>query len=340
MPDRLIDLTGTAMVVTDLHGSRLAFDRLRDKFVTLHRQGKADRLVFCGDLIHPDEPDTPDDSLNMLLDIMRLQRDLGREQVMMLLGNHEVPHIYAIPLSKGNMLYTPPFEAALVKLDADPNAEFKRADVIDWLIDLPFYARTRAGVTISHAGTDRAVATVERLRAFLATDHRALLQRTRARLAQQDLIAARHQYERITGSDYAAQARKLLAVTDANDPRYDDLLVGLMISNTEVDFQRLWDALFNSNEHMVGLPTYTLALSTFLESLTELSPHEQRVLVAGHIVVGNGGYTLVGEQQLRLASYAHARPRESGRYLLLDCDTPVQTAADLIPMLHNTFPTA
>jgi hypothetical protein len=45
----------------------------------------------------------------------------------------------------------------------------------------------------------------------------------------------------------------------------------------------------------------------------------------------------VGKQQLRLASYTHAFPKRSARYLMLDCEKPVKTAADLVPGLKFVF---
>ena len=51
--NRAVDITqGTAFVVTDLHGSREAYLRYRDRFLTLRARGEADVLVFLGDVIH------------------------------------------------------------------------------------------------------------------------------------------------------------------------------------------------------------------------------------------------------------------------------------------------
>jgi hypothetical protein len=131
MAERMVALPdGVVMAVTDLHGAWAAYIGLRDKFLTLYQAGEANTLLFCGDLIHGDGSETYDASLEIMLDVMRLQREHGREHVLMLLGNHELPHIYGLTLSRGEMVYTPPFEAALAELDRKADSEVRRADVI------------------------------------------------------------------------------------------------------------------------------------------------------------------------------------------------------------------
>ncbi len=62
----------------------------------------------------------------------------------------------------------------------------------------------------------------------------------------------------------------------------------------------------------------------------------QQVLVAGHIAVQDG-FQIIAERHLRIASGSHARPRETGRYLLFDTARPINTAADLLPNLHSVY---
>ncbi len=42
---------GMAMAVTDLHGDWGAYQRHRDRFVDLEAKGRADYLIFTGDLL-------------------------------------------------------------------------------------------------------------------------------------------------------------------------------------------------------------------------------------------------------------------------------------------------
>src|SRR5262249_25470434 len=101
-PKRVMDFdSGVAMVVTDLHGEGKVYNHLRDKFLALHKAGEVQRLIICGDLIHSNREESEDDSLPMLLDVMRLQSELGRDTVVLLMGNHEMPHVYGISLAKG-----------------------------------------------------------------------------------------------------------------------------------------------------------------------------------------------------------------------------------------------
>jgi len=77
MPERFIDLTdGVAMIVSDLHGDRDAFDRYVARFRELYDSGDAQRLIFLGDLIHGYGPPYQDQSLSILLDVMALRQQI------------------------------------------------------------------------------------------------------------------------------------------------------------------------------------------------------------------------------------------------------------------------
>lgn len=323
---------GIAMIVTDLHGEAEPYYRLRDTFFTLRERGEAHYLIFCGDLIHGYGPEEADASMEILLDVMRLQDECGADTIMMLLGNHEMPHIYGVTLAKGDIEFTPRFEAALVRLDRQPDVPYHRQDVIAFLKRLPFYVRTRAGVLISHAGASASVQDTESAARLLNFNHDALLQAAYDKLSAYDVQRLRMIYSLYTGALYDKQVRHFLAVEDENDPRYNDLLNAMALDKNP-DFTFLWDVLFSPNELAMGREAYEALVPAFLRAISTQSAHEQRVLVAGHITARDG-CELIGSQQLRLASHAHARPRESGRYLLLDCASPIHTAEDLLDSLR------
>jgi hypothetical protein len=109
-----------------------------------------------------------------------------------------------------------------------------------------------------------------------------------------------------------------------------------MLSQAEPEFRFLWDVLFTTNEQGWSVDAYSVVVDRFLRAISAVSEYPQRVLVAGHISTRNG-YSLVGDQHFRLASYAHAAPKEAGKMLLLDCEEPISTAEDLIPHLIPTF---
>lgn len=324
------------MVVTDLHGAWDVYRRLRDRFLALHQQKEVDCLIICGDLIHGEGSEDVDSSLDMLLDVMALQADMGSDKVLLLLGNHELPHIYGLTLAKGSIQYTPRFEASLARLDQFHKSHYRRKDVIDFLISLPFFVTTQAGVMLTHAGASTEVSSVHAFERISQIDHAVLIAQADQELKKYDIESLRRGYSHFTGLPYDDQARRFLAVSGPSDPRYNDLLRMLFLTGQNTDFDLMWNTLFSQNE-MDGNTSYIGTIRGFLSYVSRASQHEQRVLVAGHIGVKNG-FGLVGTQQLRLASYTHAYPKRAGRYLLLDCSKPIKTASDLILSIQPVFP--
>lgn len=323
---------GVAMVVTDIHGDWDAYERLRDLFLEHRARGEAQRLVLCGDLIHGYGTSAEDASLPIVLDVMRLQAELGSDVVIVLLGNHEMPHIYGVTLSKGDIEFTSRFEHALSQLDANPQSAQDRSAVLAFFMSLPFYAYTPSGVLLTHAGAPKVVrvrADGERLRRF---DHRAILRAFSEQIAEWPLLdSLRH------NPQYLAQARHYLAISGTEDSRFTDLLRANFISENSKDFHFLWDTLFTTNENGHFLSIYALQASVFLSVMSVLCGVELRAIVAGHLPARDG-YALVGVNHLRLASYAHSQPKRAGRYLLLDCVKPVSSASALVSSLRYTFP--
>lgn len=328
---RTIDFeSGKAMVVTDLHGNGKIYNHIRDTFLKLRQSGDVDRLIICGDLIHGYASEAEDASLPMLLDVMSLQEQYGKDVVVMLMGNHEMPHVYSIPLSKGSLTFTPRFERALAQLDKDPKAKYKRADVMTFLKSLPFVVRTKAGVLITHAGATPAIKTKADAKQLLNFDHDNLLQQANEWIQDYDVEALKHHKQ------YVSQVRDMLAVESVDDPRFLDMLRGQMLSSNSGQFQFLWDILFATNEKGWNLRAYEVVLKAYLQAMSVNSPSPQYVVVAGHIGV-TGGHKLITENQLRLASYAHAHPEEAGQILILDCEAPIIKASELVPHLRRTL---
>ncbi len=329
-PSRLVTIEeGIAMVVTDLHGDLTLYRRYRDVFLALRKRRLADRLILTGDFIHGQgtlPPGEPDRSLEIVLDLMALKADLG-DALVVLLGNHEMPHIYHVPLSKGTHSFTPTFEAAL--------GEHREA-ALDFFAGLPLYVRSRAGVAICHAGAFEEAHDPEAVARLLHFSHRDLLAKVAARLPQGERRAQlRDRLGRMDGAAYADLARDYLAVSGLEDPRYDDYLTGVFAS-AHPDFRLLWSVLFTANERDFGARAYARHAAALLKALSEgCAP--QRVLVTGHIGCRNGAEVAARGRQLRVASGAHARPYESARYLLFDAARPVQEAADLLPGLGCLF---
>lgn len=319
--------SGTAMVVTDLHGDWDAYERYRDRFAHLHAQGQADYLIFAGDLIHAYEPEN-DKSLEIILDVLALRATYG-DAIVILCGNHEMPHIYGISLAKGHRYYTPEFEKALSQCEW-------RDEIITLIKSLPFYLRTRAGVTITHAGAPAAIADPARAEALFAWDHEQILDWADKVVANEDIASLRNGYSRLNqGLPYEMLARHFLAVTGPDDPRYDDLLRGF-IAGSHPEFENLlWPALFTRCEEEYGLADHKIFVDALLQVCsTDYSP--QNFLVSGHMTI-KGGYCWVTKQHLRLASAHHATPKQAGRYLLFDAGRPVDGVNGLTSQLDTVF---
>jgi len=317
---------GIAMVVTDLHGDWEAYQRYRDRFLDLQAGGWLDCLIFTGDLIHRESADLPDKSIEIVLDVLALQATYG-SAVIYLCGNHEMPHIYSIGLAKGQAEYTPAFEAALSRSG-------RRAEVIALFDSLPFYIRTRAGVSLAHAGAPAAMTDSRNALRIINWSHQDLLDLADETLSNADVAALRRAYARLHQSgSYAVLAKHYLAVSGPDDSRYDHLLRGFM-ATAAPSFELLWSALFTTCEEEYGRD-YAVLLDAMLQELS-VGFFPQRVLVSGHMNTPNGD-TIIARRQLRLSSARHARPREAGRYLIFDAGRPLHSVEDLLAGLGSVY---
>ncbi len=315
------------MVVTDLHGDWDAYQRYRDRFVDLQAQGVADCLIFTGDLIHRENPNELDQSLEIVLDVLALQAAYG-SAVIYMCGNHELPHIYAISLARGQRVYTPDFEAAMSSSD-------HRSEVMALFDSLPFYIRTRAGVTLTHAGAAAPLATPNQAQELFKWSHQHLLAQADYIIAKEDVAALRNGYAKLHHINYDQLAYYYLAVSSPDDPRYNDLLRGFIASSLPSFKDLLWPALFTRCEESYGSTDYAIFLDSFLKEVsTNFSP--QHVLVAGHMTI-KGGHKIVAKRHLRLASGRHASPREAGQYLLFDTSQPVQHTEAILAGLGSVY---
>ncbi len=311
------------MVVTDLHGAWEPYRQYRDAFLGWHARGEVERLLFLGDLIHSNGPPESDASLAILLDLLALRDDLGPDTVLMLPGNHELPHLYSVPFSLDGRPLSPRFQHSL--------GEY-RPGILAFLSDLPFLIRTRAGVMLTHAGASAAAAQPEAAARLLRFSHQDLLAEAASLLERQDVQALVEDYLEMPFEHYADAAYEWLAVAGPDDPRYFDLLRGFIVSSLEPEWSLLWDFFFTGCEAEIGLLEYAAVLERFLAAFSAAG-EPQRVLVAGHRQA-RGGAEIIAGRQLRLASWTHAVPREAGCCLLFDAGCPVSTPEQLLPGLR------
>jgi len=312
--------SGVAMVVTDLHGDWKTYQYYRDCFLDLQINGKADCLIFTGDLIHSESRDFSDQSVDIVLDILNLQSKFG-EAILYLCGNHELPHVYGYGLAKGQTEYTPAFENQMAQRNA-------RTEIIDLFYKLPFYIRTAAGVSVSHAGATPMISNSRSAVTLFNWDHQTILAEARAKLADGDRDGLRRAYARLSQADsYDDLALKYLAVSEMHDPRYDDLLLGFFVTSNN-EFDLLYSALSTACEHEFELEAYNNALANLLHYLS-VEYSTQSLLVTGHMTVQDG-YQVVTKSQLRIASGAHAKPLHTGKYLLFDTAQPIGNMENLL----------
>ncbi|MCB0163233.1 MAG: metallophosphoesterase [Anaerolineae bacterium] len=315
------------MVVTDLHGDWDAYERYRDRFARLHDGGQADYLIFMGDLIHAEKAKN-DKSLEIVSDILALRLTYG-EAVIVLCGNHELPHIYNITLARGDHHFTPDFEKALSQSEW-------RDEITSLFHSLPFYIRTRAGVSLTHAGAPAFTVEPKRTVELFKWNHQRLLDWATQLMSQEDIVSLRQGYSQLNHNlPYETLAKYFLAVSGPDDPRYDDLLRGF-IATSHPEFEALlWPALFTRCEQEYGLADHRIFVDALLRALsTEFSA--QNFLVTGHITI-KGGHETVTRQHLRLASAHHATPRRAGQYLLFDTACPVDGMGTLVNQLGTVF---
>jgi len=87
-------------------------------------------------------------------------------------------------------------------------------------------------------------------------------------LANQDVDSLRRAFAKLSqAQSYDALARYYLAVTSADDPRYNDLLRG-SLAGTSTDFGHLYEALFTSCEREYGPAQYSAMLAGTLQQLS------------------------------------------------------------------------
>lgn len=325
--NRVVDIDhGIVMVVTDLHGDWPLYRRYRDVFLHLREHGLLDTLVFTGDLIHSEGPPETDKSLEIVLDLIELRKVLG-DCLVVLLGNHEMPHLYTIALAKGDRDYTPRFEAAM---GGYQDATHRDA-ILTFFDSLPIYARTQAGVALCHAGAPPEACDPQAMAQVFNLSHQAVLAQAAARMPDDLRAQLRYGVGQRLDMPYDDFVRENFLITGPDDPRYDDYLIS-QFARSDPAFGLLWSALFVKPERAYRKGVYAHHVRALLQRLSEdYAP--QSILVAGHIGCPGGYRVLAGGRQLRLASGSHAHPYDSAKYLIFDATKPVTEIEALLPGL-------
>jgi len=317
--------SGVAMVVTDLHGDWKTYEYYRNCFMDLRTKGKADWLIFTGDLIHSESKEFPDQSIEIVMDVLNLRSKLD-DAIIYLCGNHELPHIYGYGLAKGQFEYTPAFERQMSQSKARP-------EIIELFLTIPFYIRTAAGVSITHAGASPVISNFKSATSLFTWNHQTILAEARVKLSEGNKDGMRRAYAKLSQAEsYEELAFKYLSVKGIDDPRYDDLLLGFFVTSNN-EFDLLYSALSTTCEQEFSLEIYDVALANLLQYLSSEYP-TQSILVSGHMTVQDG-FQVVTKNQLRIASGTHAKPSHTGRYLLFDTAQPIGNMENLLEGLFS-----
>lgn len=268
--NRIIDISDKKlMIVSDLHGNQHDFDRVMNRFHHFKQKGEVDQLVFLGDIVHSFnyKNDASIDILNTLIE--KGANEAGSE-IVCLLGNHELVHLFHIPLRKGNWEFNKGLEWKMAK-DREKYHRF--------FCDMPIAVRTQGGVLINHSGagpfyTEQRLQEYELQGAFLRDWHFAEVTKT---LFTDEVISQMH------------------------DKYLPDLGFRLMETKSG---EVLWETFMNGNEHQYGADQYGRQVSELLNyySWDRLNKPMQLV-VSGHIGE-EWGAAVVGGKQLRICSSA------------------------------------
>ena len=265
-PKKVIDIKkGRLLVVTDLHGNLRDYHQVWALYRRLKSEGKANRLVFLGDLIHSRKQE--EDSLFIIQDLIQKNANHPDSEVFALLGNHEMVHIYHIELWKGNFCYT---------LDFEESIRADRARYIDFFRSMPFALRTSGGVLLNHTGPsgiigmgmngDYGIRTLDDLKKW---SHEKLLNRLSLELAIED------PYKELNPE------------------------IGSIFANSSKG-KFLWEFLMNKNERRY-IRGYKEIVRNHLTFMSQGNPSRLTVMVNGHVQVPTG-MEIVTPQQLRLSS--------------------------------------
>ncbi len=300
------------LVASDIQGNWEDYRTVKSRFEELKRQGKADVLVFDGDLVHGYNG-YEDRSVDILGDLI----DNPNPAVISLLGNHEFMHIYHKEVSKAGHSFTEPLEEKI---------EHDREKYVGFMKQMPYAIRTAGGVLINHTGANPPMA------GFVG------------KKAYQHLVGSQG-FQILNGLDHDKVLKQVTGLTrkileqQYEHPLADDFFenftpqIGQVFAQIDIGAY-LWDVFFNKNERQYGDETYTRMLTGFLETMSQ-GNKPQRFVVTGHIEVPDG-YAVIDGKQLRICSSYGA---DEGKKVLslVDASKPYESVDQLVDDLQPVY---
>jgi len=334
---KVIDLDeGRYMVVADIHGNIHDYCKVIQTYNKKKKLREVDGLIFAGDIVHSYGGD--DGSRQIIDDLINHQMD---NNVHVLLGNHEIAHIYNFTLPTGKNELTHEFETDI---------KSNREKYVGFLKSLPIYARTKGGVVISHAGASKKVKNIDDI---INLNHDEIIQENKKEfdsLTSEEKENFKELLEKkLYGLPYD-EAFKLLRGTEPDDSLLEgEFLYRNRDENNEfknVDTEWLYDIFFNTNEKFFdngkeketrkSSSDYMDTLTKFLATMSEdYTP--QNLLVSGHMHQ-KSGIDIFKNKQLRITSSAQVDNDTVKSYLVVDAEKKYSSAMELLDNVHSLYP--
>lgn len=303
LENKFVDINqGKLMVVSDIHGNWNDYQQAIQNFEELKARGEADFLIFEGDLIHG-YPGYVDDSRRIIDDLIERGANQNSD-IVTLLGNHDMIHIYHIMLQKGSLHFTIPFEQAI---------QDNRGIYMDFLKSMPFAVRTAGGVMLIHSGASAIIGTGQEINYGISFDY--------FKLWPHDQILNEV-------ANIAFQSQVPFHTSTFNP------YIGKIFGQKKRG-QFLWEVLMNKNEYQYG-EAYFGFISRFLEFMGTGHSVPLNVLVSGHIEVSDG-VQVVCDEQLRISSGYGSRTDSHKKYLLIDASKTYTNAYELASECRNLY---
>jgi len=301
--NRIVDIFDSKlMIVSDIHGNKHDFDRVMNRFYHFKKKGEVDQLVFLGDIVHSFnyKKDASIDILNVLIEKGANEEGSG---LLCLLGNHELVHLFHIPLRKGNWEFNKGLEWKMAK---------EREKYHRFFCDMPIALRTQGGVLINHTGAGPFYNEQRLLDCGL----------DRAILREWD-------YQGVTDNLFSEVV--ILQMSHKYQPE-----LGYQLMETRIG-EVLWETFMNGNELQYDVIQYERYVSELLNyhSWDRLNTPMQLV-VSGHIGE-EWGASVVGEKQLRICSSAGCPLDLEKKVLIVEAQKEYLSMDELKKGLKDVF---
>jgi len=282
--NRIVDISDKKlMIVSDLHGNQHDFNRVMNRFHHFKQQGEVDQLIFLGDIVHSFNY-KKDASLNILNTLIEKGANEPGSEIVCLLGNHELVHLFHIPLRKGNWEFNKGLEWKMAK-DREPYHRF--------FCNMPVAVRTAGGVMINHTGAGP----------FYSEQ----------RLQDNGLFGAFLREWQFDGV-----VKQLFTDDVISQMRHKYLPEsGCRLMETQTG-KVLWETFMNGNEHQYDAGQYENYVLDLLNYYSwDRLDKPMQMVVSGHIGE-DWGISLIGSKQLRICSSAGCSLDLEKKFLIVD----------------------